>query len=913
MSTQTQSQPESQLSPESKVLVLDGHSMAFRAFYALPVDSFVTSEGQHTNAVHGFTSMLLTMIRQHQPTHVAVAFDLSSPTFRSEEYGEYKGGREKTPEEFKGQIALIQRVMDVIGVPWMTVEGFEADDIIATIATRGEAEGAEVIVVSGDRDAFQLITDKCHVLYPKKGISDIPPMTAADIVAKYGVAPDRYRHLAALVGESADNLPGIPKVGPKTAAKGLEQYGTVEGIIEHADEIKGVAGQNLRDSIDNVRRNFRLNELKRDLELPYSITQMARVEPDLEAMDELFDELEFKTLRTRVRETLLTEETAPALEFPAQTPIETPEALASLVGAPGELIAMTLDDEWRAGVVLTLASASAVGTLRLEQLSPELDRALATFLADRSADIIGADVKGMTHRLNALGFEVGTPGADDDARDLALEAFVLRPGTKGYTPELLAEEFTGQSLGEKLKKPTAAALKKETAEERELSILPSLTRYGKAAWLLHSVADELTRRVTDEPWVSEIVHGLEVPLARVLYRMERTGIAVDMQRLDELERTFSERVEEARRAAGEIVGEDVNLSSPKQLQTVLFETLDLPKTRKIASGYTTDAEALNDLMLKLQPDTPGHDFMGWLLRYREFTKLSQFVTLLKQSATAQSRVHTTYAQTAAATGRLSSNNPNLQNIPVRSAEGRLLRSVFVAGEGYEGLMTADYSQIEMRIMAHLSEDEGLIEAFRSGEDLHNFVGSQVFGVTPDEVTSEMRSKVKAMSYGLAYGLSSFGLSKQLRISVDEARTLMKAYFDRFGGVRDYLRSVVEQAKIDGFTSTTAGRRRYLPDLTSDVRQLRDNAERIALNSPIQGTAADIIKKAMLSVQARIESEGLASRMLLQVHDELVLEVAPGEQAAVESLLREEMAAAAELSVPLDVHVGFGRDWNEAAH
>jgi DNA polymerase-1 len=907
------SAPETPLSPDSKVLVLDGHSMAFRAFYALPVDSFVNAEGQHTNAVHGFTSMLLTMIRQHQPTHVAVAFDLSTPTFRSEAYEEYKGGREKTPEEFKGQIGLIQRVMDVIGVPWMTVEGFEADDIIATIATQGEAEGAEVIVVSGDRDAFQLITDKVHVLYPKKGISDIPPMTSTDIVEKYGVTPDRYRHLAALVGETADNLPGIPKVGPKTAAKWIEQYGTVEGIIEHAEEIKGVAGQNLRDNIDNVRRNFRLNELKRDLELPYSIEQMRRVEPDLEAMDELFDELEFKTLRTRVRETLLTEEAAPALEIPAQTPLESPDQLAAIVDAPGTPIALTLDDEWRAGVVVTLASETAVGTLRLESLTPDLTAAFGAFLAERSADVLGSDVKGMAHRLNALGFEFGAPEADDDARDLALEAFVLRPGAKGYTPEQLVEEFTGQSLGAKPKKPTAAALKKETAEEREQQIVPSLDRFGRVAWLLHTVAAELTQRVTDEPWVSEIVYGLEVPLSRVLYQMERTGIAVDMQRLDELERTFTDRVEEARREAGRIVGEDVNLSSPKQLQTVLFETLDLPKTRKIASGYTTDAEALSDLMTKLEPGTRGFDFMGWLLRYREYTKLGQFVTLLKQSATAESRVHTTYAQTAAATGRLSSNNPNLQNIPVRTAEGRLLRSVFVAGEGFEGLMTADYSQIEMRIMAHLSGDEGLIAAFRAGEDLHNFVGAQVFGVAPEEVTGEMRSKVKAMSYGLAYGLSSFGLSKQLKISVDEARKLMKAYFDRFGGVRDYLRGVVEQAKKDGFTTTIGGRRRYLPDLNSDVRQLRDNAERIALNSPIQGTAADIIKKAMLAVQARIEAEGLDSRMLLQVHDELVLDVAPGEHAAVEALLREEMAGAAELSVPLDVHVGFGRDWNEAAH
>lgn len=896
------------LTPTSKVLVIDGHSMAFRAFYALPVESFVNSEGQHTNAVHGFTSMLLTMVRQLQPTHVAVAFDLSGPTFRSEEYAEYKGGREKTPEEFAGQVEAIQRVLETLNIRWMTVEGYEADDIIATVATQGEAEGAEVVVVSGDRDAFQLITDKVHVLYPKKGISDIPPMTAADIEEKYGVGPDRYRDLAALVGESADNLPGVPKVGPKTAAKWIAQYGSVQGVIEHADEIKGKVGENLRAALEDVRRNHRLNGLKRDLVLPYSVDEMRRAEPDLEAMDELFDELEFRTLRQRVRADLVAAPEPEELDSPARSDVTSPDELEAVVGPEGTAVAVVLEEDARAGDVLLLASDAAIGSARLSELDETTTTALARFLAGRAGDVLASDVKGMTHRLRELGIELG-----EGARDLALEAFVLRPGARGYAPEQLAGEFTSHSLPSKPKKPAAASLKKESAEERENRIGESLDRLGLIAWLLHPVAAEVSQRLGEHPWAAEILESLEVPLSRVLLDMETAGIAVDLQRLDELEQMFSGKASEAKEKAGELVGETVNLSSPKQLQTVLFETLELPKTRKIASGYTTDAEALADLMLKLEPGTRGFDFMGWLLQYREFTKLGQFAKLLKESVTAQSRVHTTYAQTAAATGRLSSTNPNLQNIPVRTAEGRLLRSVFTADSEFEGLMTADYSQIEMRIMAHLSEDEALIEAFNSGEDLHNFVGSQVFGVEPDEVTGEMRSKVKAMSYGLAYGLSSYGLSKQLKISVDEARRLMKSYFDRFGGVRDYLQGVVRQAKADGFTSTISGRRRYLPELSSDQRQARENAERIALNSPIQGTAADIIKKAMLTVQERLRREGLASRMLLQVHDELVLEVAPGEREAVERLLREEMGAAASLSVPLDVNVGFGRDWNEAAH
>ncbi|GAA1348943.1 DNA polymerase I [Falsarthrobacter nasiphocae] len=896
------------LTPASKVLVIDGHSMAFRAFYALPVESFVNGEGQHTNAVHGFTSMLLTMIRQHEPTHVVVAFDLSGPTFRSEEYAEYKGGRAKTPEEFSGQIGLIQRVLDALNIAWITVEGFEADDIIATVATQGEAQGADVVVVSGDRDAFQLITEKVSVLYPKKGISDIPPMTAADIEAKYGVRPERYRDLAALVGETADNLPGVPKVGPKTAAKWIAEFGSVEGIIEHADEIKGKAGENLRAALDDVKRNYRLNGLTRDMTLPTTIDEMRRAEPDFDAVDELFDELEFKTLRERVRTGLAPREEAVVLEAPAAVVVRSAEDLAALVGEEGTPVALTLDEDPRLGEVLSLATETSRGTVVLSRLDEPTTTAVADVLRERAADILATDVKGLTRRLEALGYAL-----PEGPRDLGLEAFVLRPGAKGYTPELLVADLTDQDPGDKPKKPTAAALKKESAEEAEANAAPSLERLSRIAWLLHPVAAELTGRLDEHAWAAGIVNTLEVPLSRVLLQMERTGIAVDLQRLDELEADFSARVEDAKARAGAIVGETVNLSSPKQLQEVLFEKLALPKTRKIASGYTTDAESLSELMTKLEPESSEFEFMGRLLQYREFTKLGQFVTLLKESVTAASRVHTTYAQTAAATGRLSSTGPNLQNIPVRTAEGRLLRSVFVADPAFEGLMTADYSQIEMRIMAHLSGDEALIEAFRSGEDLHNFVGSQVFDVEPAEVTPAMRSKVKAMSYGLAYGLSSFGLSKQLKISVDEARRLMKSYFDRFGGVRDYLRGVVEQAKKDGYTTTIGGRRRYLPDLTSSNRQVRENAERIALNSPIQGTAADIIKKAMLDVQARIESEGLESRMLLQVHDELVVEVAAGEREAVERILREEMGRAAELSVPLDVNVGFGRDWNEAAH
>ncbi|WP_260009077.1 DNA polymerase I [Rothia kristinae] len=893
----------------SRLLLVDGHSMAFRAFYAVPEGSFVTTAGQHTNAVHGFTAMLLTMIRQLRPTHVAVAFDLSGPTFRSEEYPEYKAGRQKTPEEFAGQIEYIQQTLDTLNIPWITVEGFEADDIVATGAHLAESAGAEVVVVSGDRDAFQLISERTSVLYPTKGISEIPPRTAADIEEKYGVPPRLYRHVAALVGESADNLPGVPKVGPKTAAKWLGQYGDLDGVLAHAEEIRGKAGENLRAHLEDVRRNFRLNELRRDLDLPVSFAQMARREPDLERMDALFDELEFRTLRDRVRRDLSAAEPEPQIQIPQRQDLPDAAAIEAAFGQPGTTIALTLQEDYRLGPVLQIADPEAVGTAVLEELDEAASTTLQRLLTERAADLLVSDLKGLVRRLGELGYRLADAG-----RDVALEAFVLRPGARGYDPEQLGGEFTSYSFGPKLKKPTQATLRKETPEQRRQKAVPWLDRFAAAAWLLHDVARTVQQRLGEHPWAQRILTELEIPLAEILLRMELAGVAVEPARLEALIEAYQAEIDTAQRNAEQVLGgQTVNLSSPKQLQTVLFETLGLPTTRKISSGYTTDATSLQELSRTLEPGTAGYDFMAWLLRYREYTKLRQAVEGLRDALSAQDRVHTTFGQTTAATGRLSSINPNLQNIPVRTAEGRKIRAAFVVGEGYQELLTADYSQIEMRIMAHLSQDEGLIQAYRDGEDLHRFVGSQVFGVTPADVTPEMRAKVKAMSYGLAYGLSSYGLSKQLEISVDEARGLMSSYFRRFGAVRTYLRHIVDEARKSGYTETMFGRRRYLPELTSSNRQTRDMAERAALNAPIQGSAADIIKKAMLGVDRRLREEGLSTRMVLQVHDELILEVAPGEHDASEAILREEMSGAAELRVPLEVQVGRGPSWNDAAH
>lgn len=886
-----------------RLLVLDGHSMAFRAFYALPAENFATDTGQHTNAVYGFVSMLIKMIEQRKPTHVAVAFDLDTPTFRSQEYDEYKGGRNKTPEEFYGQIDLIQKVMEAMNIPSITMEGFEADDIIATLAHVGEGAGWDVLVVSGDRDAFQLITEKTTVLYPKKGISDIPPMDIAAVEEKYFVRPERYPDLAALVGETADNLPGVPGVGPKTAAKWINLYGGLEGVLENMESIKGKVGESLREHVDAVRRNRHLNHLLTDLDLPVGLEALELENPNHDAIEELFDALQFNTLRKRLFDLFGEDESEPEpeLEVPEPSLLDSAAALEAWFHDHGaHNIGVHLETVGSAGggddaVGIGLAAESATAYVDLEGLDPEAEAALARLLGSSDYKLAIHDYKAGYKLLAARGIELG-PVVDDTM----ISAYLIQPDRRSHELADIAQHH--------LRIPLAADAPAESGQlALDLGESRSAAPVVRAAYVVRELSIYLTGQVL-ERGASTLLADMELPLSVVLARMERVGIAVDAGRLADLMSDFGTTIETATAEAFAAIGHEVNLGSPKQLQVVLFEELELPRTKKIKTGFTTDADSLADLLVKTQ-----HPFLASLMAHRDASKLRQTVEGLQKAIADDGRIHTTYAQTIAATGRLSSLNPNLQNIPVRSEAGRRIREVFVVGEGYETLLTADYSQIEMRIMAHLSGDEALIQAFKDGEDLHRFVGSHVFGVDPADVTAEMRSKVKAMSYGLAYGLSSFGLSKQLGVPVDEARGLMKDYFSRFGAVRDYLRSVVDQARKDGYTSTIEGRRRYLPDLASDNRQLRDMAERAALNAPIQGSAADIIKRAMLGVDAGLREQELSSRMMLQVHDELVLEVAPGELEAVTALVREHMGSAADLTVPLDVQVGTGHSWQEAAH
>ncbi len=895
-----------------RLLLVDGHSLAYRAFFALPVENFSTTTGQSTNAVYGFTSMLINVLRDEQPTHLAVAFDVSRQTFRSEEYAGYKANRSKSPDEFRGQVDLVKEVLAALRVTTVEKDGFEADDVIATLTTQALAQGFEVLVCSGDRDALQLVTDRSTLLYPVRGVSELTRMTPTAVEEKYGIPPTLYPDLAALVGETSDNLPGIPGVGPKTAAKWITTYGDLDGIVAEVDAIGGKAGQSLRDHLAQVLMNRRLNALVRDLDLPVAPDDLAVRAWDRDEVHQVFDGLEFRVLRERLFETLSTPEPEAEGGFEVEVARPAGDAVrewldANATGTTGVSVVGDLRVLGRAtGVALTGADGASAWFDLADDGIDETGRAhLATWLADPSRPKVLHDAKPALHALAAR--DLAVAGV---VSDTALAAYLSRPDQRSYDLADLSVRHLQRDLrlgpdGDSSAGPAGGGgdqLALDTGDGPD----PSREAAVRAAAVLELSA-VLDQELADRGG-QRLMQDIELPLVGVLARMEATGIAASTEVLDGLAADFDEGVRQAAQNAYAAIGREVNLGSPKQLQEVLFDQLEMPRTKRIKTGWSTDAESLADLLVKTE-----HPFLQHLLEHRDVIRLRQTVEGLRKTVAPDGRIHTTYVQTIAATGRLSSVEPNLQNIPIRTEAGRQIRRSFVVGPGYETLLTADYSQIEMRIMAHLSGDEALIEAFRSGEDLHSFVGSRVFSVPPAEVTSAMRSKIKAMSYGLAYGLSAFGLSKQLRIDVDEARGLMTEYFDRFGGVRDYLRGVVGEARRDGFTATIMGRRRYLPDLTSDNRQRREGAERMALNAPIQGSAADIIKLAMLRVDGALRDAGLGSRMLLQVHDELVLEVAPGEREVVEALVREQMASAADLAVPLEVSVGLGASWDDAGH
>lgn len=874
-------------SAKPTLLVVDGHSLAYRAFFALPVDNFSTKDGQHTNGIYGFLSMFVNLVKAEKPTHLAVAFDTSRQSFRTREYAEYKANRSESPAEFKGQIPLLQECLQAMNVRVLTKEDFEADDILATLATQGAALGYDVLVCSGDRDTIQLVTDDVTLLYPNvQGVSQLKRYTPDAVVEKYGLPPEKYPDIAALVGETSDNLPGVPKVGEKTAVKWLTQYGSLDELLAHADEIKGVVGGNLREHLDGVRRNRALNTLLRDVELEAGPADLAVQPIDAEAVRDIFSRLEFRTLLPRVFEAMGADpaETParPGVAAPAATEPD-PAALASWVTAATGEVGVTLVTQAglpvRVGLATTEAAVETAWTDAVaDALRPWLESPAPKVITDAKPQVKALRRAGV--HLRGLVF------------DTLLAGWLLRPSL----PDKNLSDLVGRYLDETLPEADPTQLVPETEGATP----------GQLSWYTLRVAEALRAELPES--VASVLADIELPTLDTLADMELAGVAVSHEKLSAFSAELAARADAIAQQAYATIEREVNLGSPKQLQEVLFDQLQLPKTRKTKTGYSTDAAVLADLQ-----ETNPHPFLDLLLQHREAMKLRQIIESLDVAIAADGRIRTTYVQTGSQTGRLSSTDPNLQNIPIRNEESSRIRAAFEVGTGYDTLLTADYSQIEMRIMAHLSGDPGLVEAFNSGEDLHRFVGARVFGVDPADVTPAMRTKVKAMSYGLVYGLSAFGLSKQLRIEQSEAKQLMMEYFARFGAVRDYLRSSVEQARIDGYTETIFGRRRPFPDLSSPNRVLRENAERAALNAPIQGSAADIMKIALFRIHGEFADEQLASRVLLQIHDELVVEVAPGEWDAVERIVRNRMGDAAELTVPLDVQIGRGADWNEAGH
>lgn len=899
------------------LLLIDGHSLAFRAFYALSPDSFRTPDGQHTNAVHGFISMLLNILSAEKPTHLAVAFDLSRSSFRTEVYPEYKGTRGETPPEFNGQTELLREALTAMNIFTLTRENYEADDILASLADQGAAAGYNVFVVSGDRDTFQLIGESTTILYPVKGVLNLARMDDAAVREKYSVAAKNYPDLAALVGETSDNLPGIPGVGPKTAAKWLQEYGSLQAIFDSAEEIKGKVGESLREHMQLAVRNRELNHLVRDLDFDFGFEDLKLGSVDEAKVREVFAKLHFRSLTERVlrlrgasgsqtsdsgsqpgssaAESSWVDDIAnPAADSlgkastPDLPPSPTPsvvdfDTLQAFFTAEKGTIGLAISGDLSA---VALATETEVLVWRPANAA-ELVTKLGSWLTDSSAAKAVFDGKNLSLRLLGAGTELA--GADYDG---LLLSYLLNPLSRTYALDDLVAEHLGIDVAR-------ADTNQLVPEEDET--------FGIDAWLALVLAEHTHRLVSEQDQL-RVYSQVDLPTNATLARMEHLGVTVDKIKLEALFERLSGEVSTVAQAAYDLIGHEINLASPKQLQAVLFDELGMVGTKAVKTGFSTNAEALTTLF-----EQTGHPFLERLLEHREVSKIRQIVETLLKAVGPDGRIHTNYGQTGTSTGRLSSDNPNLQNIPIRSERGREIRDAFVFGVGFETLLTADYSQIEMRILAHLAADEGLIEAFKTGEDLHRFVGSRIFGVAPAEVTNAMRSKVKAMSYGLVYGLSEYGLAKQLRMSNGEAKQLMTDYFARFGGVRSYLARVVDEAKTIGYTVTTFGRRRPFDDLNSKIFQIRENARRAALNAPIQGTAADIMKLAMTKIDSAMQSAGLKSQMLLQVHDELVFEVASGELEALKALVIENMSNVVELSVPLEVQIGVGSSWDAAGH
>jgi DNA polymerase-1 len=867
-----------------RIFLLDGHSLSYRAFFALPT-TLATTTGQVTNAVYGFTSMLIKLLAEEHPDYLLVAFDQGRSAARLKMYPDYKAGRSETPDEFRQQLPLILEVLETLRVPIVSIEGTEADDVIATLATKAVAEGLEAVVVTADRDFFQLIRPGIRVMFNRRGISDIVWYDEHAVQERFGLPPDRYLDYVALKGDPSDNIPGVPGVGEKTASKLIQDFGSVEDVVANVEALPPRLRAAIDQAGDDLIRNKDVSRLETDLDLPLDPDDARVGDWDEDAVRRLFNSLEFRSLLQRLEEVGVSRPTVEAAELKLRQ-LKAAEIPGLLRGKEPRGVGLVSEDGRAVGVALSKGAGEAAYV----PLSGEIPEALRAWLADPSRPKWVHDLKDLLTRAARTGLEV-----DGVSFDTMLAAYVLDPAEATYALGALSQRYLGADL---------VAGSEEPAEQGQLVLGETWETTAREAAVVAMVAPAL-REKAERAGVQTLLDEVELPLARVLGGMQSAGIALDVEYLRTMSDEVGDRMAALEAEIYEHAGEEFNLNSPPQLRVLLYEKLRLTPTKRTKTGYSTDADTLEKLR-------DAHPIVDSLLRYRELAKLkSTYLDALPPLVSpATARVHTTFNQVAASTGRLSSVNPNLQNIPVRGELGRQIRKAFVPGSPDQVLLVADYSQIELRVLAHLSGDEALAEAFASDEDIHAATAGKVFGLPPEQVDSELRRRAKVVNYGLAYGMNAYGLATRLGIPPDEAQSFIDAYFEGFPRVREFLDRQVGLATAEGFTATILGRRRYLPELQSPNPRIRDLGRRMALNAPIQGSAADIIKLAMIRVDTALEV--LPATMLLTVHDELVFEVEEGSVEKVAEGVRQEMASAYKLKVPLRADIGWGSNWAEAA-
>jgi DNA polymerase-1 len=900
------------------VILIDGNSLTYRAFFALPTD-LATASGQVTNAVYGFTSMLVNLLRDHGSERVAVAFDRPEPTFRHKKVETYKANRDAAPDILRQQMGLVRQVLEVLGIPILEAPGFEADDILATLATQARDQGIDAIVVTGDRDTYQLVEDPhIKVLYNKRGVSDYVLYDEAGIEERTGVHPTKYVYYAALRGDPSDNLPGVPGVGEKTAAKLINTYGGIDGIFENLDAQTPKLRQNLGEHEQNVRQNAELMVLLRDIPLDLSVEQIHRGEIDQDELRKLFDFLEFHTLGDRLSEALGDAELVPS--GPAATVLacevtvlDKPEDAVTTLGdlrtnrtdGDGHLVPLALNAAWvgtpgrsdlEGLALVTESEGGAVAWLPVALLD---DVAVHGALAELVGSVEGVEGRPIaTHQAKAIARSLLAHGIDMRSLvlDTAIAAYLLDPAEARYLLDELVLRYAHCELPSSTSAATGQLdLEGTEASPAQVAGCEALGIDRLVVPLSESLDAHLLRKLNDE---------IEVPLVRVLARMENTGVGVEVDELRALRDRFNDEVVRLRDQIYEDAGHEFNVNSTLQMRQVLFDELGLSPTKKTKTGYSTDASSLEKLLGQ-------HPIIEHLLSYREVEKLrSTYGDGLLSEVADDGRIHATFNQTVARTGRLSSDAPNLHNIPVRSEIGREFRRAFVPAASHE-LLVADYNQIELRCIAHLAEDPGLVASFESGRDIHTETAARIFSVEPGDVTVEQRSKAKMVSYGLAYGMEAYGLGQRLNIPTEEAAVILNAYFEAFPAVKAYMDSTVHEARERGFTETLFGRRRPLPELSSSNFRIRQAGERQAMNAGIQGLAADIFKVALVRLDHELESGKLASRLILQVHDEVLLEVPPGEHDRAAEVVLHALTGAANLRVPLEVNLSFGPSWAQA--